>query len=68
MNNEMSNEVSILDGCVVEYDYIYIANSLDALNPWKYRHSRMTVYMGEWHWLSKNGFIMMSTCMSWLFV
>ena len=47
MKNKLNNEVSILDACVIEYDYIYIASALDCLDPRKYRISRMSSYVGS---------------------
>jgi hypothetical protein len=42
MAEKLSVECHYLDGCAIEYDYIYLAAQMDALDPDEYLHTMMT--------------------------
>lgn len=44
MNNKISNQVHLTDGCVIESDYFYVATQLDDVDPSEVTHSRVSVF------------------------
>jgi hypothetical protein len=54
MAEEIGIEVYFLDGMVIEYDYIYLAQQLEDLDPERYAHTRMSLYDAQstkkWKW------------------
>lgn len=47
MNASNHDEIYVVDGCVIERDYVYVASTLEEFDSREYVHSRMSIYDGQ---------------------